>query len=173
MTFRPVVQLPGETVELAVKRRVKMHEFLMKGGIRDGLDKFNRVQYTGPVSPTTHPVCPWHAEDCIAWYEIAEGRGYDGVEEIEPDIVERRLSTTVTDADRKRWADRKPMLEESGYERRQSQGQGNPWDRKPMFEYTEEDAAFSEMREAIASGLSGDQPEEIVIDGDEGEEGDE
>jgi len=65
---------PGETEAEALKRQIKMHEFLMSGGVQIGY-KEGRMAYSGPVSPSTHPVCPWHGEGCVPWAEISEGRG--------------------------------------------------------------------------------------------------
>lgn len=63
----------------ALARRVKMHEFIMTGGviISDGTKNGTGITtYGPPVDPTTNPECPWHGEGCSAWREIAEGRGY-------------------------------------------------------------------------------------------------
>lgn len=72
---------PGETPETALLRRVKMHEFLMTGGIQIGTDKqTGRAVYSGPVDPSVTTECPWHPEisgtqSCAAWTEIVAGRG--------------------------------------------------------------------------------------------------
>jgi hypothetical protein len=64
---------PGETEAAAIRRRVKMHEFLMTGGTQLGVVD-GKMTYSDPIDAATTPVCPWHDEDCIAWAEIQAGR---------------------------------------------------------------------------------------------------
>ena len=68
--------LPGETPQAGTLRRVKMHEFLMSGGIQTGYNAEGKMTYGDPITVATNPVCPWHGEDCEAWGEIVAGRGY-------------------------------------------------------------------------------------------------
>ncbi len=65
----------GETEQSALKRRVKMHEFLMTGGIQIGLNSAQIMEYTGPIDdPVAYgPACPWHGEGCSAWAVIFAG----------------------------------------------------------------------------------------------------
>ena len=65
----------GETEESALKRRVKMHEFLMTGGIQIGLNSSGVMEYTAAIDdPVAYgPACPWHGEGCSAWAVIFAG----------------------------------------------------------------------------------------------------
>jgi len=88
---------PGETKENALRRRVKMHEFLMTGGVQIGFDPATkRALYSGPVDPATTPECPWHPNHpglapCSAWEEIKAGRGSGEV--VSPTLAELRNRT--------------------------------------------------------------------------------
>lgn len=88
---------PGETKEKALARRVKMHEFLMTGGVQIGTDPVTkRAVYTGPVNPANTPECPWHPDypgvaPCSAWEEIKAGRGSGEV--VSPTLAELRSRT--------------------------------------------------------------------------------
>jgi hypothetical protein len=145
MSTRPLILLPGENETQALKRRVKVHEFLMGGGVVLGLDEYDRVVYSGPIDTTSHPVCPWHEEDCIAWAEIDAGRGYATTEPNRMSLPERREFTEVPS---------KPKLS------------GNPWDKNrqpiPIIEDARDVAENAFAFEAV--------PDEIVIDGDEEDE---
>jgi hypothetical protein len=89
---RPIILFPGETVLDALKRRVKFHEFLMAGGIQIGYSADGIMIYSGAVSPATHESCPWHGDDCNAWDEITEGRGY-GPDSTSLNVLELRDMT--------------------------------------------------------------------------------
>jgi len=67
---------PGETVDQALLRKVKMHEFLMTGGVKTGINEYGMVVYSDPITVMTSPICPWHDKDCPAWDEIVDGRGH-------------------------------------------------------------------------------------------------
>ena len=82
--------LPGETLERALLRRVKMHEFLIPGGVMQVDTKTGEVTYSDEVEVATTPVCPWHDADCPAWAELRAGRGTGTT--FSPTIVERRES---------------------------------------------------------------------------------
>lgn len=71
-----MITLPGETQTDAVLRRVKMHEFLMTGGVPLTYNGKGQMIYGDPVTAASHPVCPWHDRNCEAWTEIVEGRGF-------------------------------------------------------------------------------------------------
>jgi hypothetical protein len=88
----------GETEEKALRRRVRMHEFLMTGGIQ--LTSKPTVTYSEPIDPLTvaeeYPDCPWHGVDpdgtkCSAWEEIVAGRGTGEV--VSPTLPELRGKT--------------------------------------------------------------------------------
>lgn len=66
---------PGETEASALLRKIKMHEFLMTGGVMLGYEK-GVMRYGPPITVATDPVCPFHGEDCPAWEEIVAGRGH-------------------------------------------------------------------------------------------------
>jgi hypothetical protein len=68
-------QRPKDEEGRTMVRRIRMHEFLMDGGVVTGRDKHGHVTYSGPITVVEYPVCPWHGEGCEAWTEIAEGRG--------------------------------------------------------------------------------------------------
>jgi hypothetical protein len=88
----------GEDETKALKRRVRMHEFLMTGGIQ--LTQKPTVTYSEAIDPATvaeeFPDCPWHGVDpdgtkCSAWEEIIAGRGTGEV--ISPTLTELRGRT--------------------------------------------------------------------------------
>jgi len=88
---------PGETVEMALLRRVKMHEFLMTGGVQTSYVD-GRMTYSGPVIVAATPTCPWHIDtDCEAWIEIREGRGHWTRLEAELAAAEAELDTIAAD----------------------------------------------------------------------------
>lgn len=71
-----LVLLPGETAADAILRRIKMHEFLMSGGVYQGLDARGCATYGPPLKAEEHPICPFHNRECDAWEEIRAGRGH-------------------------------------------------------------------------------------------------
>ena len=75
----------GETEQSALNRRVKMHEFLMTGGIQIGYNADKIMEYTAPIDdPVAYgPACPWHGEGCSAWTEIFAGNN-DGTGTVGP-----------------------------------------------------------------------------------------
>lgn len=68
---------PGETEAEALKRQIKMHEFLMEGGVAEGRDASGTMIYGDPIVVSNMPAeCPFHtSEECVAWVEIKAGRG--------------------------------------------------------------------------------------------------
>lgn len=74
---RPQFLLPGEVDGdgRSRTRAIKMHEFLMTGGVQTGYDNKGIMTYGPPITVDAGPVCPWHGEGCMAWTEIVEGRG--------------------------------------------------------------------------------------------------
>lgn len=91
-------RFPNESSETALRRRVKMHEFLMSGGVYLGIDpETGRALYSELVDPATaadeYPDCPWHGTDpdgtkCSAWEAIITGRGTG--EPVSPTLTELR-----------------------------------------------------------------------------------
>lgn len=85
MSFGNGARLPSETgVDVdgrTMIRRIKMHEFLMTGGVKVG-EREGRTTYSDPIDHQAaewENKCPWHGEqdgDCDAWLEIVAGRGY-------------------------------------------------------------------------------------------------
>lgn len=66
----------NESPEAALRRRVRMHEFLATGGIQVGIDKKSgRTMWSRPIDPMVVKLCPWHPAPCSAWEEIRAGRG--------------------------------------------------------------------------------------------------
>lgn len=68
---RDIIGDDGRTL----KRRIKMHEFLMTGGVQTGYNDKGEMTYSGPITVVNDPVCPWHGLSCEAWQEIVAGRG--------------------------------------------------------------------------------------------------
>lgn len=75
----------AETPNQILIRRVKMHEFLMTGGIKAGTDERGNMIYGPPITADAEkfPICPWHdetttseADRCDAWTAILNGEGY-------------------------------------------------------------------------------------------------
>lgn len=89
---------PGETPEMALLRRIKMHEFLMSGGVQTSYVD-GHMTYSGPIIIAATPVCPWHlvmedGEECEAWVEIREGRGHWTRLEAELEAAEHELDAS-------------------------------------------------------------------------------
>lgn len=236
--------MPGETEDQAMVRRIKMHEFLMTGGVQVGRDKDGQMTYSGPITAAGYPVCPWHGEDCLAWDEIVAGRGYwtqmeaelataeaalavetneSQVEFIQSQIENLTLALELRPRDalalRER-SDEQIEAERAEVNRRRAkrnaefekitkaakevaeaarnggelplvyakagpkQG-GNPWDRGPKEKLNRKTGEITETwwsdpepeddsrNDAVAAFATEDLPDTIVVDGDEGEEGDE
>lgn len=91
---------PSETEQHALRRQVSMHEFLMTGGVQLGY-KDGKMAYSGPVTPITHPACPWHNPGCEAWAEITAGRGkWTALESELSDLEDQhRIESGELDAD--------------------------------------------------------------------------
>jgi hypothetical protein len=71
----PMHLFPDEDETKALARRIKMHEFLIPGGVQLGYDSDLKMQYSEAIEVSETPDCPWHGADCLAWIEIREGRG--------------------------------------------------------------------------------------------------
>lgn len=187
-------KLPNETDAQALVRRVKMHEFLMTGGVSLGYDKDGTLQYSAPIVVADTPVCPWHEEDCVAWEELKAGRSFWGALEAErddpettperkkeierkleerPDLREIRHRTpeqiAAKVAARKKIDDAtKPSTKPGVYAEAGPKTLGNPWDntKHPTVSRNPKPSAKLD-----ASALAGEEvPDEIVIDGDEEDE---
>lgn len=120
-------------------RGVRMHEYLMSGGkmlgYKDGI-----MQYSGPVSPETDPVCPWHERDCEAWEAIKEGRGYWTALEAELEAI---MADATHEANEERIAEILTLLE------------GKPRDIREVRERSDEEIARDR---AWAEGKKATQP---------------
>lgn len=176
---------PGETPDRALLRRVKMHEFLMSGGVQISTNPVTYSEPLDPAFPETLPSeCPWHPDypnlaPCTAWEEIKAGRGSG--EQPKERLAELRGRTPeeLSEArDRVRIARNQqtgifdPQFDESGADPRpvgafagaatlkpKKKTGGFPWDPKPSQEDAR-DTAFAELS-------AGFVPDEIEIDGDE------
>ena len=103
MSFGNGALLPSETGIDAdgrsMTRRIKMHEFLMTGGIKVG-EREGRTTYSDPIKhtdPAWETTCPWHGAqdgDCNAWLEIVAGRGYWSRLSVELAALEAELEDT-------------------------------------------------------------------------------
>lgn len=72
------VLLPGENQDQAALRRIKMHEFLMTGGIEIRREK-GTVTYSESLTVLDAleiDACPWHGADCEPWEAIKAGNGH-------------------------------------------------------------------------------------------------
>lgn len=177
----------NETTDQALLRKVKMHEFLMTGGvpIKTNLPEHHgRVVYSPPVTAITHPVCPWHGDHCPPWDEIVAGRGYwtrmeheleglrndttDNEAEDEIDGLVAALELRPRDALALRERTPKQIEAESEPKKTKKKSVGNPWDRK-----TEIIENLTDSRDSAIVAFGETVPDTIEIDGEEGEEGDE
>lgn len=89
-----IVLMPGETEAQGRLRRVKMHEFLMTGGIVEST-KDGHVTYSKPLTVLDAlgiPECPWHGANCDAWILIRKGEGHWTKLESELDALDEILS---------------------------------------------------------------------------------
>lgn len=86
-------------------RAVKMHEFLMTGGVKVG-EREGKATYSDPINhhdPKYSRLCPWHGEPiCEAWAEIVAGRGYwtameDELAGLEGELAGRKLLGAFND----------------------------------------------------------------------------
>lgn len=103
-------RLPNEDDADAMLRRVKMHEYLMTGGVQLGLDKVtSKMLYSDPIETTDlwkaeNADCPYHpGQDCTAWANIVAGNGYWTARELEREQLRDRLAEgggSGSDADR-------------------------------------------------------------------------
>lgn len=103
-------RLPNEDDADAMLRRVKMHEYLMTGGVQLGLDKVtSKMIYSDPIETTDlwkpeHTDCPYHpGQDCTAWELIRSGNGFWTARELEREQLQDRLAEgggSIVDADR-------------------------------------------------------------------------
>lgn len=74
----------GETEADSLTRRVKMHEFLLTGGVQIGYNSSGIMEYTSEIDPVEYgPACPWHGEGCSAWEVIFKGDS-DGAGRVGP-----------------------------------------------------------------------------------------
>jgi hypothetical protein len=195
---------PGESKDNALRRRVKMHEFLATGGVQLGIDPATkRMTYSGPVDPATTPECPWHPDypgvaPCAAWEEIKAGRGSGEV--VSPTLAELRDRTPeeLRDA-RERIRVARDQAEGIFDQTRNVPGE-DPRIQRPapkpaprtspsgssqnkMAWYDDPDLGahrvsetrprLEDARDTAMSSLGGEVPDEIIIDGDEDEEGEE
>lgn len=191
---------PGEMPDAVLLRRVKMHEFLMTGGVYLGVDpETKRAVYSEPIDPDTvadeHPDCPWHGVDadgtkCAAWEEIVAGRGSG--ESVSPTLGElRNRSDEELRDSRERlrvakdqkdgvngWepgGNPKPVRESPPPAKK---GGGYPWDRdKADKSFTgsqhrsaERYQPIEDARDTAMESLGETVPDEIVIEGDEEDE---
>lgn len=148
---------PGETEAKGMERRIKMHEFLMSGGVPlKERDKDGNIQYGPPIEIAKTPFCPFHGDICDAWDEIVAGRGLWTKMELELDGLKQlpesaRRDRLIADLEAKladRPRDYKALRERTPeqYEAEKAairaadprvhaaagpKGPGNPWDRKP------------------------------------------
>lgn len=92
----------AETPGQVLIRRVKMHEFLMTGGVKTGTDERGNVLYGPPITADAEkfPTCPWHddattseIDRCDAWQSILAGDGYWS--KIETELREARAEYDV------------------------------------------------------------------------------
>lgn len=81
-------------------RAVKMHEFLMTGGVKVG-EREGKATYSDPIDhhdPQWAKKCPWHGEPiCEAWSEIVAGRGYWTAMQDEMDALEKAVKDTAAE----------------------------------------------------------------------------
>lgn len=155
-------RFPNETDDRAMARRIRMHEFLMPGGVQTGYVN-GKMTYSEPVDPTTDPVCPWHGQGCSAWTEIAEGRGLgkqDG-----PTITELREMDNELEVDRRTGEiierGTRRVTSEPEYISHKPKQVGNPWDRK--------EPALDARNTVITELAFEDIPDTIEIEGEEDE----
>jgi len=155
----PMHLFPGETEADALRRRVKMHEYLMVGGVQLGVEaETGRMLYSPQIDTTSHPECPWHGEGCVAWVEIAEGRGYMIVPE---DTRANGETLRETRERQERERDIQDARKLAGGLQHHSQEPSSRQHRRTRIE----DARDTAEREF--SSLSGEIPDEIEIDGAE------
>lgn len=196
-------RFPGEDESKAIRRRVKMHEFLMTGGVLLGEEpKTRKPIYSEPIDPLTvaelHPECPWHGVDrdgtrCTAWVEIIEGRGTGEV--VEPTLAELRGRTHEDLAEMRTKIRVARDQQDSFFRNSDAPGEnprteppmalspkpgGYPWDKKsPSFSGSQHRSAeryiepVEDARDTAIEHLGEEIPDTIEVDGDEGEEGDE
>lgn len=181
--------MPGETTTTqALSRRIKMHEFLMSGGVMTGYVD-GVMAYSKPIVAEEHVKCPWHlAEDCVAWEAIREGHGHWTSLQAELDVLteayvegEQRDDETMNRINelvallkgrpagwgelREKWSNTSsPPLSGSysGSSGSRSGSSGSGWARR----FKPEDARDKAFEELSAEQV----PDEIVFDGDEEDE---
>lgn len=181
--------MPGETTTTqALSRRIKMHEFLMSGGVMTGYVD-GVMAYSEPIVAEEHVKCPWHlAEDCVAWEAIREGHGHWTSLQAELDVLteayvegEQRDDETMNRINelvallkgrpagwgelREKWSNTSsPPLSDSysGSSGSRSGSSGSDWARR----FKPEDARDKAFEELSAEQV----PDEIVFDGDEEDE---
>lgn len=189
MAAPELVLLPGEDEAAAILRRVKMHEFLMTGGIIEGVDKYGKSIYSPPINHKETPDCPWHGMPCIAWTEITEGRGYwtkmeddlqqlledydlDGdITDSQIDELQDRLFTRPTDS-RAEQAKLPVTDKPQTYNEFKDDPRFNGWF-KPTApkEYIPREPILEDARDTAYFALAGEEtPDEIIIEGDEEDE---
>lgn len=103
--FSDEVRLPGEDAVMAMLRRVKMHEYMMTGGVSLGANKSTGiVSYSVPITTDLMhnyaecPFCHAHAE-CAAWEMILDGEGYWTAMDIRLKEIAEQLQETTTIAE--------------------------------------------------------------------------
>lgn len=97
---------PGEDEAYALHRRVKMHEFLIPGGIQLGVTD-GKMQYSDPIIVDEWAFCPWHdSEDtepddiCQAWAEIRAGRNPQALfERLQEQLADREREFLIVSSD--------------------------------------------------------------------------
>lgn len=70
-----IQMFPGESDKAALSRRIKMHEFLIPGGIQTGYGADGKMTYSDPIVVSETTDCPWHGKRCEAWAAIRNGEG--------------------------------------------------------------------------------------------------
>lgn len=183
--------MPGETTTQALSRRIKMHEFLMSGGVMTGYVD-GVMAYSEPIVAEEHVKCPWHlAEDCVAWVAIREGHGHWTSLQAELDVLteayvegEQRDDETMNRINelvallkgrpagwgelREKWGTA-PLSDAASHARRDSPWGGNAGvgaglgGRGSRRRFKPEDARDKAFEELSAEQV----PDEIVFDGDE------
>ena len=180
-----------------LKRSIRMHEFMMTGGVLAGYDpETGRAIWTEDVDPQVTPVCPWHQPvRCLAWDEIRAGRGSGDVPS--PTLAELRGQTSEELQDKTEqlmiargqqqldtqpkifapapnahsmdWYDQ-PGQSQHGHGQQQGRSYGSELRRRRAEEMRSR-AAMNDELEFL--NITKQIPDEIEIDGPEGEEGEE
>lgn len=146
---------PGETPDKALARRVKMHEFLIPGGVQLGYNDDLKMQYSDAIDVDATPACPWHGEDCPAW-DVIRSVGVTPRDEHAATIRDFRL-VQAREIERVATGEGVERFKAKVSDSFQSFGSE---DRKPS-------AVKTPSAEALEASLLVEDVDEIVIEGEE------